>query len=283
MKIAVTGANGYIGKHVIEALKKTKHTIIPVDINKTFNCITTDILSGSPQIYQSLLAPDALIHLAWKDGFNHNAESHIENLYSHFLFLKNMIDSGCSNITVMGTMHECGFIGGMIDDSTACNPLSLYGIAKNALRQMLTVYTKDKNISLKWLRAFYITGDDQNNKSVFSKILELAQQGKETFPFTSGKNKYDFIEINQLAEQISAASIQTEITGIINVCSGKAISLKDKVEDFLIQNNLSIRPNYGTFPDRPYDSKIVYGNTDKIKKILEKQLKNNLLSRDKKC
>lgn len=65
-----------------------------------------------------------------------------------------MIDSGCSNITVMGTMHECGFIEGMIDDSTACNPLSLYGIAKNALRQMLTVYTKDKNISLKWLRAF---------------------------------------------------------------------------------------------------------------------------------
>lgn len=211
MKIAVTGANGYIGKHVIEALKKTNHTIIPVDINKTFNCINADILSGSPQIYQSLLAPDALIHLAWKDGFNHNAESHIENLYSHFLFLKNMIDSGCSNITVMGTMHECGFIEGMIDDSTACNPLSLYGIAKNALRQMLTVYTKDKNISLKWLRAFYITGDDQNNKSVFSKILELAQQGKETFPFTSGKNKYDFIEINQLAEQISAASIQTEI------------------------------------------------------------------------
>lgn len=151
MKIAVTGANGYIGKHVIEALKKTNHTIIPVDINKTFNCINADILSGSPQIYQSLLAPDALIHLAWKDGFNHNAESHIENLYSHFLFLKNMIDSGCSNITVMGTMHECGFIEGMIDDSTACNPLSLYGIAKNALRQMLTVYTKDKNISLKWL------------------------------------------------------------------------------------------------------------------------------------
>lgn len=112
MKIAVTGANGYIGKHVIEALKKTNHTIIPVDINKTFNCINADILSGSPQIYQSLLAPDALIHLAWKDGFNHNAESHIENLYSHFLFLKNMIDSGCSNITVMGTMHECGFIDG---------------------------------------------------------------------------------------------------------------------------------------------------------------------------
>ena len=109
------------------------------------------------------------------------------------------------------------------------------------------------------------------------------RQGKETFPFTSGKNKYDFIEINQLAEQISAASIQTEITGIINVCSGKAISLKDKVEDFLIQNNLSIRPNYGTFPDRPYDSQIVYGNTDKIKKILEKQLENNLLSRDQKC
>ena len=51
MKIAVTGANGYIGKHVIEALKKTNHTIIPVDINKTFNCINADILSGSPQMH----------------------------------------------------------------------------------------------------------------------------------------------------------------------------------------------------------------------------------------
>ena len=72
---------------------------------------------------------------------------------------------------------------------------------------------------------------------------------------------------------ICKASLQQEMTGIINCCSGTAISLKEKVENFLKENNLKIKLEYGVFPDREYDSPEIWGNNDKIKKILEREVK----------
>ena len=60
------------------------------------------------------------------------------------------------------------------------------------------------------------------------KILE--EEGKKTFPFTTGKNQYDFITVNELAHQLSAAVMQKEITGIINCCTGKPMSLAERKE-----------------------------------------------------
>lgn len=180
-----------------------------------------------------------------------------------------MIDSGCSSITVMGTMHEIGYFEGKVDENTPCSPLSNYGIAKNTLRQLLLTYIEDKNISLKWLRGFYITGDDKNNHSIFSKMLEMVAKGNKTFPLNSGKNKYDFLDIDKFAEYTVKASIQTQINGIINICSGNPVSLKEKVEEFIKNNNLDIKPEYDVFPARKYDSPILYGDNTLITQILE--------------
>jgi len=132
------------------------------------------------------------------------------------------------------------------------------------------ILEKAENIELKWLRVYYIQGDDRNNNSIFAKILQKEEEGADKFPFTTGTNKYDFINVFKLAEMISKASLQTEVKGIINCCSGKAISLKDKVESFLLENNLNIKLEYGVFPDREYDSPALWGNNKKINEILNK-------------
>ena len=105
-------------------------------------------------------------------------------------------------VAVMGTMHEVGYWEGAITDETPCNPMSMYGIAKNALRQAVLQLQKEMNFSVYWLRAYYILGDDEKNHSVFSKILQMEKEGKEKFPFTSGKNLYDFIQVDELAHRI---------------------------------------------------------------------------------
>lgn len=272
MKIVVTGAAGYIGRHVVKDLLNRNHDVIAVDlhskeIDDRAIISTVDIFSGESDVYDLLGAPDICIHLAWRDGFIHNSSLHLENLSKHFVFLKNLVDKGCKGIAVMGTMHEIGYWEGEINADTPCNPLSQYGIAKNALRQAIMQYIKGKDVNLFWLRAFYIVGDDARNCSIFSKILEASEDGKTEFPFTSGKNKYDFIHVRNLAEQIAMVSTQTEHTGIINVCSGTPISLKQQVEEFIKEKHLNISLNYGAFPDREYDSPIVFGNCDIINKI----------------
>lgn len=273
MKVVVTGASGYIGRHVVDALIKMHHEVIAVDmINKGINTDATflslDIFSDD--IYNKLGRPDACIHMAWKDGFNHASDAHMGMLSKHYAFIKNMINGGVKYLSVMGTMHEIGYYEGCVDENTPTNPLSMYGIAKNALREASLLLADKSDTALMWLRAYYILGDDSNNNSIFSKITQMEHEGKTSFPFVSGKNKYDFIHVDELAKQIATASTQSEITGIINCCSGKPVSLADKVNEFIEKNHYSIRPDYGKFPERPYDSPAIWGDNTKINLIMEK-------------
>ena len=278
MKILVTGANGYIGHHVVSYLCDTypSDNILAIDFNNdkidsSAKFLNVNLLekADDTDLYTILNEPDVCIHLAWQDGFNHKADSHLKNVSAHFHFLRNLIDAGCKSISVMGTMHEIGYYEGEINENTPCNPLSMYGIAKNALRQAIMTYCEDRDVSFKWLRAYYITGDDENNKSIFAKILQMATEGKKTFPFTSGINKYDFIDVKVLAQYIAEASRQVSINGIINVSSGKPVSLKNKVEEFIKNKKLDIRPEYGVYPSRKYDSPAIWGSADLINKIMK--------------
>ena len=273
MKVVVTGASGYIGRHVVDALIKMHHEVIAVDmINKGINTDATflslDIFSDD--IYNKLGRPDACIHMAWKDGFNHASDAHMGMLSKHYAFIKNMIDGGVKYLSIMGTMHEIGYYEGCVDENTPTNPLSMYGIAKNALREASLLLADKSDTALMWLRAYYILGDDSNNNSILTKITQMEHEGKASFPFVSGKNKYDFIHVDELAKQIATASTQSEITGIINCCSGKPVSLADKVNEFIEKNHYSIRPDYGKFPERPYDSPAIWGDNTKINLIMEK-------------
>ena len=272
-KVLVTGANGYIGQHVVKNALDRGFDVIACDIRNTGidnRATFTDvsIFSGEKDVYEKLGKPDVCIHMAWQDGFVHNAPSHILNLSKHYEFLINLAEAGCKNIAVMGTMHEIGYWEGKIDADTPCNPLSNYGIAKNALRQAMLLESKAKNFNLYWLRAYYILGDDSRNHSIFTKLLQAANEGKKEFPFTTGKNKYDFVEVEDLANMIVAAATQEKHTGIINVCSGTSVSLADRVEQYIKDKKLDIKLNYGAFPDRAYDSPEEYGDATIIKEIL---------------
>ncbi len=134
----------------------------------------------------------------------------------------------------------------------------------------MMLYCKDKECKLYWLRAYYILGDDTRNHSIFTKLLQADADGQNLFPFTSGKTKYDFITVEELAKQLAVASTQEDVTGIINCCSGNPISLADRVEQYIKEHNLSIKLDYEKFPDRPYDSPITYGDNTKITEIMQK-------------
>ncbi len=273
-RVLVTGAAGYIGRHVVTALLDLGYDVTAVDfssdgIDARAHYISCDIFSGEEGLFEKLGKPERLIHLAWKDGFVHGALSHFEFLPKHYTFVRDMVAAGVKSVSVMGSMHEVGFYEGAIDENTPTNPSSLYGISKNSLRQSLEVLSKTEKFSLKWIRGFYIYGDDKRNNSIFAKLLQKAEEGAEEFPFTTGVNKYDFIHVDHLAMLIASASVQDEVEGIINCCSGKSVALKDKVEQFIKENKLNIKLKYGAFPDRPYDSKEIYGDSTKIKKIVE--------------
>lgn len=272
-KVLVTGANGYIGSKVVKRLLDLGCNVVAVDfsnehIDSRANFIKEDIFADK-DYYEIFGKPDVCLHMAWRDAFVHNSANHIKDLSSHFMFIKNMIDSGVKQVAIMGTMHEAGYFEGKMSELDYTNPQSLYGIAKDALRRSLELYCKDKDVVFQWLRAFYIFGDDEFGNSIFCKLVQASKEGKTTFPFTTGKNQYDFIHVNDLVEQICSSINQQEVTGEINLCSGHPVSLAEQIEWYIKENNLNIQLDYGKFPDRPYDSPCVYGDNEKINKIFK--------------
>ena len=271
--VLVTGAGGYIGRHVVTALLERGLRVKALDlrmdgVDRRAERISVDVFSGDPDIYEAMGRPDVVLHMAWRDGFKHNSPAHLDDLAKHYHLIDNLYAGGLKQLAVMGTMHEVGYWEGAIDENSRCAPASLYGIAKNALREATRLSAAAHDAVFQWIRAYYIVGDDKFGNSIFSKLLAAAEEGRSTFPFTTGKNKYDFISVDELATQIAAIVDQDAVTGIINACTGRPMTLAERVEGYIAENGLDIALDYGAFPDRPYDSPGVWGDATKIRAIL---------------
>ena len=272
MKILVTGANGYLGRGVVKQLLDDGHDVVATGfrtqrVDERATRVDCDLFTIDDP-YEYFGRPDVLLHMAWRDGFVHYALSHIGNLAYHFTFLKKMVDAGIPRIAVMGSMHEVGFYEGSIDENTPCHPMSLYGIGKNALRNAVEMMTRNKPTKWQWLRGYYIVGNESYGSSIFSKIIETAEMGKKDFPFTMGQNQFDFLDYPDFCYDVAQCVEQDQVNGVIEICSGHPEKLADRVERFIKDNGLDIKLQYGKFPDRPYDSKAVWGNDTKLRQIL---------------
>ncbi len=271
MKVLVTGANGYLGKGVVKQLLDDGMEVIAADyrdgfIDKRAEVIIADIYAVQNP-YDYFKRPDVMLHMAWRDGFVHSSLNHVNDLPKHNQFISAMIESGLKRVAVMGSVHEVGFFEGSINESTPCNPQSIYGISKNALRRLVELKCKSSSTVFQWLRGFYIVGNTADGCSIFSKIVQASESGQTEFPFTMGLNQFDFLDYHVFCRYVARTVEQENIDGIINICSGRPEKLSDRVEKFIAENGFHIKLNYGAFPDRPYDSKAIWGDDFKIRKV----------------
>lgn len=272
MKVLVTGANGYLGSGVVKRLLDDGIEVVATDIRREFIDPRAEILLADlfelEDPYHFFGEPEVVLHMAWRDGFLHGSKNHINDLPKHYAFLSKMMTGKVKRVCALGSMHEVGFYEGSIDETTPCRPQSLYGISKNALREALALLAKERDIAYQWIRGFYIVGTSANGCSIFAKIVQAARDGKKEFPFTMGLNQFDFTDYDEFCHQVAAVVEQDAVLGVINCCSGRPMSLAQRVETFIRENGYDITLLYGKFPDRPYDSKAIWGNNDKIQRIM---------------
>lgn len=134
---------------------------------------------------------------------------------------------------------------------------------------MTHLLCQECDVVFQWIRGYYIVGNSAYGSSIFSKLMQASERGDKTFPFTQGLNQFDFTDYDEFCSMVAAVVEQDKVNGIINCCSGRPQQLKDRVERFIKDNNLEIDLEYGVFPDRPYDSKAVWGDDRKIREIMK--------------
>jgi nucleoside-diphosphate-sugar epimerase len=282
-KILVTGATGFIGNYIINELLKKDNLIIASSVHENkaralpwfdkVQFIPFDLNTMEDKNYFDFFQnPDIMIHLAWEGLPNYKSSHHIkQNLPRHTRFLRNMIEQGLADLTVTGTCFEYGMQEGRLSEDMLADPKNSYAIAKNELRKELELLQAATNFSFKWVRLFYMYGNGQNPNSLLSQLDDALAEDREVFNMSGGEQTRDYLSVEKVAEYISQIALQNKVTGIINCCSGKPVTIKQFVQDYLAIKKKNIKLNLGYYPYTDFEPMHFWGDNQKLKSITENE------------
>lgn len=280
MKVAVTGASGFVGRHVLAELARMQTEIVAVTrdaskllhLSPSVHVVEMDISSPESNCFAQMGSPDVLIHLAWDGLSNYRAFCHFDTeLPRHYLFLKNLIDAGLLSIFVAGTCLEYGMQSGALSEGIRLCPSNSYGYAKDALRQQLEFLKTIKNFNLVWGRLFYMYGEGQSGNSLYASLKEAVLRGDKSFDMSGGEQLRDYLPVAEVARKIVRLALSGGDIGPVNICSGKPISVRRLVEQWLAHNNWEITLNLGCYPYSDYEPMAFWGDITKMQELLREK------------
>ena len=268
MKIAVTGATGFIGRHVLAELAKREIEVVAIVRPSTTKSLSHSVhsiipldLHDAPQdVFAKMGHPDVLIHLAWDGLPNYRSLHHFEHeLPAQYRFLKNLVESGLSTLVVTGTCLEYGMQSGPLSENMETRPCVPYGFAKDTLRRQLELLKQARSFSLIWTRLFYLYGEGQNEASLWAQLNRAVQRGDKVFNMSGGEQLRDYLPVIEAARQIVSHACTGKDAGVVNICSGKPVSIRNLVEGWIRENSWSIKLNLGHYPYPDYEPMAFWG------------------------
>jgi len=279
MKALVTGANGFIGRHVVKKLLEIGSCdIIATSLEAQGSCISKDprikyiskdLTETGSDAYGLFEKPDMLIHLAWQGLPNYFMLHHIEdNLSWNYRFLKNMLAGGLPDLTVVGTCFEYGLQNGCLKEEFETKPETVYALGKDTLRKFIDALKREYTFDYKWVRLFYPYGEGQSEQSILGQLKKAIDRGDSVFNMSKGDQLRDYLPVEKAAEYIVKIALQKTITGVVNCCSGKPISIREFVENYLRAVGKKIDLNLGFYPYPSYEPLTFWGDTTKLNSII---------------
>lgn len=275
MRVMVTGATGFVGRHVVSALLVRGHSVVAIARDSEtarkmswFDCvefIRCDLHENFQPLLQPGRLPSAIVHLAWPGLPNYRDFFHIsKNLPSDLVFLEAAVKAGVPHLLVAGTCLEYGMQYGPLTEEMDTSPTTPYGFAKDTLRKALQLLQKESPFTFQWMRLFYLYGEGQNKNSLLAQLDCAIADGQPVFNMSAGDQLRDYLPIQEVAEKFVLALESPQIEGIVNCCSGRPISVLDLVKQRCDAKVSNIKLNRGYYPYPDYEPLAFWGVPSKL-------------------
>ena len=273
MKILLTGASGFVGRHVLACLLRQGLEVAvvgrsrPLGYSQEF--IFSDLLesdAGANVIREARASH--LIHLAWyaEHGQYWTSPLNLRWVDASIRLIEAFCESGGRQVVAAGTCAEYDWSNGYcLEDVSPLVPATLYGVSKDATRRLVSHICSAHGIALAWGRIFLPFGPGEDERRLIPSLVRVFMDQSQ--PFGVNAQAYrDLLHVDDVASAI-AQLLLTNSVGSYNISSGQPTRISDVVR---WMGNVSgkdpdIVLNLAT--ERPNEPLMLIGDNRKLKDI----------------
>ncbi|BAP44162.1 NAD(P)-dependent oxidoreductase [Pseudomonas sp. LJDD11] len=278
-RVLVTGATGFVGRHLVQALldggcqvravARDQHKALRMPWFDRVEFVAADVHALDLDVVALAQGVDVLAHLAWPGLPAYQGLFHFErNLFADYTFIKSAVQAGITQIMVTGTCFEYGLQNGELSENTEARPVNPYGLAKHTLRLFLEALQREQSFTLQWVRLFYLYGEGQNPNSLLASLERAIDTGAESFDMSAGDQLRDYLPIEQAAAHMAAVVQKADFNGILNCCSGRPVSVRALVEAQVARRHADIHINLGHYPYSVHEPLAFWGDVRRLQQLL---------------
>ena len=273
--VLITGAGGFIGRHCLPFLLERGYKV-----HATFNK-SRPIEAGPVQWHQvdlmdsrrltkliDQVQPTHLLHFAWVT--EHKAYwtslANLDWVRSTLELLLRFTNRGGRRAVIAGTCAEYGWGGDQPfkESLSQLKPKTLYGVCKHALNLMVDGLATESGLSAAWGRVFFLYGPHEQPNRLVPSITRALLKGM-TVPCSHGNQVRDYMYVKDAADAF-VALLDSEVTGAVNIASGRPIELKTiiyKIAELIDNKDALIK--LGALPVSPDDPEVILADVERLK------------------
>lgn len=267
-KVLITGASGFIGRHVTQEMIKRGYTVYAPSLAPTaepraglIECQMDMFDKAELTRYLQTHKFENLIHLAWYVGPKcHMSPGNVDWLCLSLDLLKLFAQNGGKKFLGAGSVSEYDFSCGLLqEDKTPLTNPSLYGQTKAALYNVGKIFCQQQDISFKWARIFNLYGPYERAARLMPSVICSMLKGEDVK--VSPCTKFlDYLHVEDTARGI-CQFFESEVTGAVNIASGAPIQLRYMVEEMARLTNFKGNILWGALEENFADPVIAGSNT----------------------
>ncbi len=273
--IFLTGAGGFVGRQVLKNLKAAGHSVtvsqrpgsgLPAGYDADAVISTQDLFAESEAFWAEHLAGmDAVVHSAWyvEPGKYLDNPKNLDCVTGSLALARGAVAAGVRHFVGIGTCMEYRLPSEHLDVNHELKPATLYAAAKLSLYHLLAHYLDKTDTAFSWCRLFYLYGEGEDAKRLVPYVRGQLAAG-EVVKLSAGTQLRDYLDVAEAGRQI-ATVVTTGQTGPVNICSGKAVTIRGFVEAIADEYGRRDLLEFGTAAIHPLDPAAVVGVPNLVK------------------